>query len=172
MSPFLPLLPEAGAMGPLLERAAELIQDSLLLGSRARGSSASLSPLLREMNSYNSNRIEGQHTRPVDIRRALSKQFEADAAQARKQRLAVAHIAAERALEASLPARAELYAGALVQRIHSELYGRLDEADRISEDGHLIEPGSWRSRTFFSRARVGVLVRFHRPARIRGLAQG
>lgn len=35
-----------------------------------------------------SNRIEGQQTRPADIERALEKKFDADQAQARKQRLA------------------------------------------------------------------------------------
>jgi Fic family protein len=144
MSPFLPLLPDASSLGPLLEQASELVRDSLRLESAARGLSASLSPLLREMNSYYSNKIEGQHTRPADIQRALGKQFDADAAEARKQRLAVAHIGAEMALESSLPTRAELYAPAFVQRIHSELYGRLDEADRSSDDGHIIQPGAWR----------------------------
>jgi hypothetical protein len=45
------------------------------------------------------NRIEGQHTRPADIDRAIRKDFDADAAIAMKQRLAVAHIEVEEELE-------------------------------------------------------------------------
>jgi len=51
------------------------------------------------MNSYYTNKIEGQHTRPYDIERALVKDFDADKAQAAKQRLALAHIDAKVELE-------------------------------------------------------------------------
>ncbi|MBP7711660.1 MAG: hypothetical protein KA217_04255 [Gammaproteobacteria bacterium] len=44
--------------------------------------------------------VEGQHTRPADIERALARVFDADAWPARKQRLAVAHMEAEGGLEA------------------------------------------------------------------------
>ena len=56
------------------------------------------------MNSYYSNKNEGQHTRPADIQRALEQQIDADAQKARKQRLAVAHIDAEMALARDLVA--------------------------------------------------------------------
>jgi Fic family protein len=98
------------------------------------------------MNSYYSNKIEGQHTRPSDIERGLRKQFDADAKQARKQRLAVAHIEAQTALEGSLPDdRAALYAPELVRRIHAELYERLPVADRVNDDGVTVFPGQWRT---------------------------
>ena len=35
----------------------------------------SLAPLLRAMNSYYTNKIEGQHTLPVEIEQALRKEF-------------------------------------------------------------------------------------------------
>jgi len=54
-------------MGPLLERASTLIDVALRLGTEAGPLAATLRPLLREMNSYYTNRIEGQHTRPADI---------------------------------------------------------------------------------------------------------
>lgn len=133
---FHPLLPDERATGPLLERAAALVTESLRLESAARGMRAALAPLLRGMNSYYSNKIEGQHTRPGDIERALHQQFDADAKQARKQRLAVVHIEAEATLESALPEdRAALYAAELVQRIHAELYRRLPENERVSDDG-------------------------------------
>lgn len=87
------------------------------------------------MNSYYSNKLEGQHTRPVEIEQALAQQLDADEKRASKQRLALAHIDAEVALEATLPTnRVELYAPGFVQAIHGELYGRLLEVDRGSAE--------------------------------------
>ena len=51
------------------------------------------------MNDYYTNRIEGRHTRPHEIEQALRKEFSKDAKLAAKQRLAVAHIEVEVALE-------------------------------------------------------------------------
>jgi len=44
------------------------------------------------MNSYYSNRIEGQHTWQFEIEQALRQDFSADRDMAAKQRLAVAQI--------------------------------------------------------------------------------
>ena len=38
------------------------------------------------MNSYYTNRIEGQHTLPVEIEQALRNDYSADADKARRQR--------------------------------------------------------------------------------------
>src|SRR5688572_31643764 len=83
---FQPLIPDERARGPLLEQAAELVAESHRLRLASGSVAAALSPLLRSMNSYYSNKIEGQHTRPVDIQRALNQQFDADTKQAHKQR--------------------------------------------------------------------------------------
>jgi len=143
---FYPLLPDEAARAPLLERSAELVAEGQRLPSAAGGITAALSPLLRSVNSYYSNKIEGQHTRPRDLQRALEQEFDADLEQARKQRLAVAHIDAELALEAALPSnRTELYASSFVQSIHAALYGRLTDADRTTDEGEIIMPGAWRT---------------------------
>jgi Fic family protein len=98
------------------------------------------------MNSYYTNKIEGQHTRPADIERALGKQFDADKKQARKQRLAVAHIQTEEELERDLPAtRTALFDPGQVRRIHRSLYGRLPAKDRITDEGKALVPGELRT---------------------------
>lgn len=140
-----PLLPEERALAPLLAQAATLIGEGHRLESAAGTLKTSLCPLLRAMNSYYTNKIEGQQTRPADIERALHHQFDADRTEARKQRLALAHIEAEEALESSLPrSRAELYSAAFVKRIHADLHRRLPAADRITDDGQPVEPGVFR----------------------------
>jgi hypothetical protein len=100
---FETLLPELRLMEPLLERASDLTRAATSLGASA-AASAQREPrvLLRSMNSYYTNRIEGEHTRPIDIDRALQNDFSSNADLARKQRLAVAHIHTEESCERTM----------------------------------------------------------------------
>ena len=142
---FQPLLPETRTLAPLLVQAAQLIAAGHRLEATAGQLSVTLAPLLSAMNSYYTNKIEGQHTRPADIERALQRDFDADKKQAKRQRLALAHIQAEAALEASLPAsRSELYAPKFVERIHAELYLRLPANERVTDEGAKLVPGELR----------------------------
>ena len=130
---FAPLFPEERALGPLLERAAALIAEGYRLGGQASPSlRESLVQLLRAMNSYYTNKIEGQQTLPADIERAVHSQFDADRERARRQRLALAHMEAERNLELewSEVAARDLFQPDRVVAIHADLYGRLPETDR------------------------------------------
>ena len=144
---FEPLLPAEAYLEPLLGRAHELSRSATLLaGTRVP---PELRTLLRNMNSYYTNRIEGQHTRPHEIDQALRKDFSKDARLAAKQRQAVAHIEAEVALEQRYKgvegARA-LYATDAVKVMHQELFGRLPEQDLVTDEGEPIVPGQLRLR--------------------------
>ncbi len=144
---FEPLMPAEGVQPGLLAQAHDLSVAALkLAGTPVPGG---LRELLRSMNSYYSNRIEGQHTRPFEIEQALRRDFSGDRALAAKQRLAVAHIEAEAALESRYPGTegaARLYAPDTIQDLHRELFSRLPADDRQTADGALIEPGAWRTR--------------------------
>ena len=95
-----PLLPGEHKLGPLLELSHDLIRLGERLAGRYRPDTLpGLRRLLRAMNSYYSNRIEGQHTFPLDIERALHNDYAQDEDQARRQRLALAHMATEEQLE-------------------------------------------------------------------------
>lgn len=75
---FEPLLPLEACMEPLLAKAHDLSRAATLpAGTRVL---PELRRLLRSMNSYYTNRIEGQHTRPYEIDQALRKDFSQDAA--------------------------------------------------------------------------------------------
>lgn len=144
---FEPLLPIDGRMEPLLAKAHDLSrQATTLAGTHAP---PELHSLLRSMNSYYSNRIEGQHTRPHEIDQALRKDFSKDDKLATKQRLAVAHIEAEKALEdryrGDEGAKA-LYAPEAVQAIHHALFSRLPATDLVTPEGEPIVPGQLRAR--------------------------
>src|SRR5258707_555046 len=62
--------------------------------------------LVRSMNSYYSNLIEGHRTRPRDIDAALRKDFSADPAQRSLQIQHLAHIEVQAEMEARLPGMA------------------------------------------------------------------
>ena len=84
-----PLLPGEHKLGPLLEQA-HLLQGAAfrLSGLCQAGALKDLRTLLRAMNSYYTNKIEGQHTLPLEIAQALGGDFSPDADKARRQRLA------------------------------------------------------------------------------------
>jgi Fic family protein len=101
------------------------------------------------MNSYYSNLIEGQSTHPANIERALRADFSNRPDVARRQRLAVAHIEAERSLEATVcatPTAAETLAlrSDFLIDAHRAMYGRLAAADRTTADGLEVQPGQLR----------------------------
>ncbi|MDH1674516.1 Fic family protein, partial [Comamonas aquatica] len=94
---FEPLVPSDLKQEPLLSKAGDLVRAAMALAGKRVPPELHL--LLRSMNSYYTNRIEGQHTRPHEIEQALRRDFSANKELAAKQRLAVAHIEAEAALE-------------------------------------------------------------------------
>jgi Fic family protein len=139
---FEPLVPEK-RRAELISRSSMTVRRSIGLASQCHPSTLeTLRNLLREMNSYYSNRIEGQGTHPYDIERALRANYSGDADTARLQRLAVAHIDAERALE-GVPTD-EVLRFEFLQAAHRAVYERLSETDRRNGQG-LIEPGRFRS---------------------------
>lgn len=145
--PLEPLLPADARMEPLLAKAHDLARlATTLVGTRVP---PELRSLLRHMNSYYTNRIEGQHTRPHEIDQALRQDFSKDAALAAKQRLAVAHIAAEQTLEqrySGLEGARALYAVDAVQDIHRALLGHLPAGDLFTSEKEPISPGTLRQR--------------------------
>jgi Fic family protein len=152
---FEPLLPGATVLGPLLEQASDLTRAATALGASAPASThRDLRALLRSMNSYYTNRIEGEHTRPSDIERALQQDFSANADLARRQRLAVSHIHTEALCEAHLKQHAEqgqdvqrwLYDTPALTWLHQQLFAGLPAVDLKLADGTTLKPGALRTR--------------------------
>jgi Fic family protein len=144
-----PLLPAEARSRELLERAGDLIRASdRLAGACQPGSLSGLRMLLLAMNSYYSNKLEGQHTLPLEIEQALRNDYSRDADKARRQRLALAHMATEAQLQKQWPDwdAARVWSAKTVSEIHQDLFARLPEADRLLPDGALLEPGVWRDR--------------------------
>jgi Fic family protein len=146
---FEPVIPDERAMGPLRELANQVQRASLELAGLAGTSlQDALGPLLRAMNSYYTNRIEGQHTLPHEIERAIRNDLDAKPDLARRQRLALAHMAAEEELETAYGARRvqALFAADVVREVHRELYERLPADDRRTDESVDVVPGELRTR--------------------------
>jgi Fic family protein len=150
---FEPLMPGEHLAGPLLEKAHRL----MLASTSATGLADhtvmhSLAPLLRSMNSYYTNKIEGQHTLPSELASALKKQFSPDALVQRKQRMALAHMATEAWAEThySQTAWQQLFAPEVIGSLHQHLFEQVPEGDRVvhhQDENHdyVFGPGQFRT---------------------------
>ena len=137
--------------GEVNEVVAELAAASSRLGASLHpATAASLADLVRIMNTYYSNLIEGHNTRPRDIVRALAGEFARDKERRSLQLEAAAHVRVQRELdgkgasgELGEPAAAEF-----LRRLHREFYQDAPEAMlRVKSDLHTfhMRPGEWRS---------------------------
>ena len=131
---------------------AELSAASATLGVALNPRTASnLADLVRIMNTYYSNLIEGHNTRPRDIERALAGNFDQDDTRRNLQKEAVAHVRVQaqidrKAAHNSLPEPASIE---FIQWLHREFYRDVAPAMlRIGGEGRelIMEPGAWRSR--------------------------
>jgi Fic family protein len=142
---FEPLLPSI-VPPAMAGKAADIARLSIRLGTAAHPSAlATVRELVRSMNSYYSNKIEGQSTHPLLIDRALRKEFSDQPAIARLQRVALAHIDAERDLEARVSAGQSAMSSVFLRAAHQALYSRLSAEDRLTEDGRVVAPGELRA---------------------------
>ena len=112
-----PLLVQEGARnrGELADLALELTARSTgFRRSLPDGVVAALSELVRCMNCYYSNLIEGHDTHPVDIERALNEDYSTDPEKRDLQLEARAHIAVQKWIdEGRLAGKATSFAGIL-----------------------------------------------------------
>jgi Fic family protein len=131
---------------------AELSAESAKLGQALHPrTAANLAGLVRIMNSYYSNLIEGHNTRPKDIERALAGQFDEDEGRRNLQIEAAAHVRVQAEVdrmdaEHRLP---EPASADFISWLHRELY-RDAPPDMLRITGadytFIMKPGEWRSR--------------------------
>jgi len=146
-----PLLLREGAKrrGEILDRTVELAQKAAGL-RRALPETllSSLATLVRAMNCYYSNLIEGHNTHPVDIERALRADYSRDPETRDLQREARAHVAVQQWIdEGGLRKRALTSDG--IREIHRRFCIELPDEllwtrDLDGETRVRVEPGQWR----------------------------
>jgi len=145
-----PLLPGSGegkssSLALTLIRSAERLRASLHPITRKL-----VADLVRSMNSYYSNLIEGHRTKPRDIEAAIRKDFSTNPAQRSLQIQHVAHMEVQAEMEARLRkmAAGEVCSADFLCWLHGEFYRRLPDEFRKVEDektkAHEIQPGEIR----------------------------
>ena len=141
---FEPLLP-AQQLDELREATRRVFEKSSALKAASSPEARdALREIVRSMNSYYSNRIEGQGTHPANIERALRHDFSDRPDVARGQRVALAYIEAEKELEQRVSTEAKALDSGFLRQAHASLYGRLLPEDRRTDDGRVIVPGELR----------------------------
>lgn len=135
----------------IADAVAELVAASATLGRALHPATATnLADLVRIMNTYYSNLIEGHNTRPKDIQRALVGEFADDTERRNLQFEAVAHAKVQQqvdrlAAEGKLP---EPTSANFIRWLHREFYKDFPpEMLRIRGAGRdfVMIPGEWRS---------------------------
>jgi Fic family protein len=136
----------------VFDAVAELSAAAATLGKALHPkTAANLAALVRVMNTYYSNLIEGHHTRPRDIQRALEGEFDQDEKRRNYQIEAAAHVRVQAEIEkqaaaGTLPEPASMD---FIRWLHREFYkGAPDEMLRIKgkDVEFLMVPGEWRSK--------------------------
>jgi len=136
-------------------RVADLIAEisaasAGLTGALHPRAAASLAQLVRIMNAYYSNLIEGHNTRPTEIVRALAGDFAADQSRRNLQEEAAAHVRVqaridELAADGTLP---NPISGEFIRWLHAEFYYSTPRAMLIVRGRggeYEMEPGQYRA---------------------------
>lgn len=146
-----PLIPE-DQDSLLVSKASELIKAAAKLsGYFAPETCHAIADLVRSMNGYYSNLIEGHRTRPVDIEAALAQDFSSEPKAREAQLLHFAHLQTQLHLERRLreDAEVDLLSEEFIRWIHREFYSYLPESLHFITDKsgqtHPVNPGQLRS---------------------------
>lgn len=112
---------------------------------------AGLADLVRIMNTYYSNLIEGHDTRPRDIERALAGEFDVDEDRRNLQLEARAHVRVQTDIDrlASSDALPEAASTGFLRAVHRDFYADAPEAMLEIGSGSkriVMRPGEWRAR--------------------------
>ncbi|MGE8657032.1 MAG: Fic family protein [Achromobacter sp.] len=149
------------SMGPMVpEETSRVLEDEILpLLAEANQLAGRIHPILRDsigdlvrsMNCYYSNLIEGHDTHPRDIDRALANEFSTEPQKRDLQKEAVAHIHVQQLIDTGRDPDAWPASAAYASWLHEEFCSRLppemlfvtDEATGARLE---IVPGEWRKR--------------------------
>ena len=146
-----PLIPIA-ERGRLAELSFEILQESGRLSGLVRSPwfFQEVASVVRGMNCYYSNLIEGHRTSPRDIERAMARNFAGDSRERANQLLAFAHMEVERELvELWEQGGVDVYSVEFICEIHRRFYERLPEEFRMARTAtgvaYQIVPGTLRN---------------------------
>jgi Fic family protein len=123
---FTPIAPMdlKGTIAPHLIEKAEAIceQSAILTGGHNQSLLDEVRELLRITNSYYSNRIESEGTHPINIEKAMKKEFKEDAKEKNLQLLSLSHIRTQKEVETLIADGVSAFDTQFVKSIHRSFY--------------------------------------------------
>ena len=148
-SPLAPTELSGSFNDKLLEKAEYIcIESPKLLGGYNEIVINEIKNLLRITNSYYSNRIESEGTHPINIEKAMKKEFSEDTKEKQLQYLSLAHIQTQIHLENTLHSLSTPFDTNFQKEIHKEFYSYEGMKDflTIKKDNKSIDmiPGNLR----------------------------
>lgn len=152
LAPFIPG-DKALEQSQLPDKAIRLIsQSAKLTGQLAPLTLARLEQHMAAINSYYSNLIEGNATRPHEIRAAQRGDYSGDPAKRNLQQESLAHMQVQEWLIEQKPDLDKLFSVEFICQLHKEFYQRIPEALWLisDEQGEVVDkviPGELRTRT-------------------------
>ena len=148
-SAITPLFPEDG--GNLNELSIELIkQAAALSGSLHPLTREAIAKLIEPMNSYYSNLIEGHNTHPLDIEKALNKDYSDEPKMKLLQLESFAHVSTQKNMKARLnDEKTKICSPEFIKWLHSDFYNDMPPEFHFSEGTNgakiKIAPGGFRT---------------------------
>ena len=151
VTPYLPLNPKLALS--LKDKAVDVYKRSASLEASVRpGLKDAVTHLLRFVNSYYSNKIEGNNTKPADVIKAQhAKEEELDPAIRDDHREILSHLIAQESLALKNPSASEVSDAKFIQWIHELFFKDLSEQSRTltmesTGEKFLVEAGKFRER--------------------------
>lgn len=150
-TPIAPLNLKGEFDNDLLQRAESLCAKSASLsGGHNQAVLFEVRELLRITNSYYSNRIESDGTHPIDIERAMKKEFSEEEHSNKLQKLSIAHIHTQREIE-NITLEHPPFDSDFIRFVHRDMYSQDGMEKFLSirhEDGEIVKmiPGEFRTR--------------------------
>ena len=130
-----PIIPESSEIklnNNIINKAEELvIKSALLVGGNNKYLIKTVRDLLKKTNSYYSNRIESEGTHPVEIDKAMNKEFSQDSEEKRLQLLSLVHIEVQKYIEKRPKMNENPFSLETILDIHREFYSKVEMQESL-----------------------------------------
>lgn len=156
---FTPIAPTdlKGTLAPYLIEKAEAVceQSAILTGGHTQNLLDEIRELLRITNSYYSNRIESEGTHPINIEKAMKKEFQEDAKEKNLQLLSLSHIRTQKEMEGLIGGGVSAFDTEFVKSIHRSFYADpqldsfLEVMNEMEQQPIRMTPGELRSHDVY-----------------------
>ncbi len=151
LAPFVPS-DKALESAALPDKVMSLSQKSAKLSGQLTSTTLhTLEAYMRVINSYYSNLIEGNATRPHEIRAAQRGVYSADIDKRDLQKESLAHMAVQQWIQEQAPSLEQIMSTDFIQQVHQQFYANTPESlwsikKANGEVVGIVQPGQWRKQ--------------------------